>query len=216
VLKIVFENENFLAVDKPAGWLSVPGRTGASDPRPCLSDEVKRLRPGALQVHRLDSEVTGLMLFARNADAHRTASLWFEGHQIQKYYSAWTEGARPPEAGPLVWESRLERGKKRAYEAPHGKRSSTRATWLREQRLTSGAKAQVWRLEPRTGRSHQLRYELAKHGFPVLGDRLYGATTSWREHEIALRAVRISFEEAQGATGLGLPDLLAVGELTDG
>ena len=66
VLKIVFENPRFLVVDKPSGWLSVPGRQGEADPRPCLSREL-RARGQVFPVHRLDEEVSGLILFARDA-----------------------------------------------------------------------------------------------------------------------------------------------------
>jgi tRNA pseudouridine32 synthase/23S rRNA pseudouridine746 synthase len=212
VLQIVFENANFVALDKPAGWLSVPSRAGVDDPRPCLGIELQKSHPGALPVHRLDVEVSGLVLFARNADSHRAANAWFESRTIHKLYEAWTEGA-PPAWGsePRLWESSLLRGKRRAYESPAGKPARTRAHWLRTIRVpATGAEAQAWHVEPLTGRSHQLRYELALHGFPILGDELYGAKTPWKSGAIALRAIRIDFSEVAGAADAGLPARLEV------
>jgi tRNA pseudouridine32 synthase / 23S rRNA pseudouridine746 synthase len=207
-MELLFENPHFVAVDKPAGWLTVPGRTGTADTRPCLGRTLeaeldKRLYP----VHRLDAEVSGLVLFARDETAHRIANAWFEAHTLRKRYEALTEG----EALELVpgreveWRSQLLRGKKRAYVSPHGKLAVTRATFVRPH-----ADALLWRLEPLTGRSHQLRVHLASHGFPILGDTLYGARVSLAAGGIALRAVSLSFAACPEAASLGLPDRLAV------
>ncbi|MBI3543616.1 MAG: RNA pseudouridine synthase, partial [Deltaproteobacteria bacterium] len=168
MIKVIFENENFVVVDKPAGWLSVPGRSAGADPRPCLSHELRARWAGALPVHRLDGEVSGVILFALGADAHRAGNAWFEGRLVKKRYLALTEGAPPPDPREAkLWECRLARGKKRAFEAPHGKPAVTRALWLRQRNELD---AQEWLLEPLTGRSHQLRYEPFRHGHPILGD----------------------------------------------
>jgi tRNA pseudouridine32 synthase/23S rRNA pseudouridine746 synthase len=204
-MKAVFENQHFIAVDKPPGWLTIPGREPASDQRPCLSREVSKSGK-ALVVHRLDAEVSGLVLFARDAAAHRAANSWFEGRLVCKTYEALTEGSPTGEWRPgqaFEWTSRLLRGKKRAYESDRGKESVTRAIWLGEKKG-----AQRWRLEPRTGRAHQLRFELARHGFPILGDGLYGSTRSFEREGIALRAVELDFGKCPDAAALGLPEKL--------
>lgn len=250
---VFFENEHFLAADKPSGWLSVPSRQGAADPRPCLGVELAKAKGRLWPVHRLDEEVSGLVLFARHAEAHRVANAWFEGRQVHKRYEAWTEGQPPPSAvvgtaqvaskvgavdAWLRWESTLLRGKRRAYESPAGKPSVTLVRWLRTIAL-GGAQAQVWELEPLTGRGHQLRYELAKHGCPIVGDALYGAKTEfWARaghveqvggvaqaghaaqagsgvRAIALRARRLDFTECPNATAYGLPPQIEVQGLTD-
>ncbi len=215
MVKTIFENQRFLAVDKPAGYLSIPGRTGAADPRPCLVT-ILRTQAGIdlLPVHRLDVEVSGLVLFAKDAQAHRAANAWFEARNIHKTYQAWTEGTAPATTEMLLWESLLQRGKKRTFESPHGKPSSTRAQWLAERRF-KGTPIQLWQLEPLTGRSHQLRVELAKHGHPILGDELYGAKRPFRDGAIALRAVQIDFKACPGALEYGLPDFVEVEGLSD-
>lgn len=213
-MRIAFRNEHFAAVDKPAGWLSVPGRFGAADPRPCAGLELQaRLGQRVWPVHRLDAEVSGLLLFALSADAHRAAGAWFERREAGKRYEARTEGdargLQPAQA--WEWRSRLLRGKKRSYESPRGREAATRARfdgrdgeWL------------AWRLEPLTGRPHQLRVHLAAHGFPIAGDVLYGATRPWPAGGIALRAVRLEFSRCRNAGSWGLPEALEVGGLGTG
>lgn len=203
-MKTYFENEHFIVVAKPAGVLTTPARFADKDPRPVLGLILQeKLKQQIFPVHRLDFEVSGLVLFAKNSQAHAAGNAWFEKKQIQKIYEAYSEGQCDYQLGEkLEWTSKLLRGKKRAYESPVGKQSFTKAQFL-------GVKAQLlhWYLEPVTGRSHQLRYELAKHNFSILGDKLYGSQKPYKENEIALRAIKILFsEEAQSKWGL--PDQL--------
>lgn len=207
--KVVFENPRFLAVDKPSGVLTVPGREGESDTRACLSTELSRSSGRVWPVHRLDFEVSGLVLFAKDAEAHRVANGWFESRDIKKLYEAWSTGAPAPDWKPgqrFEWTSNLLRGKKRAYESPHGKPSVTIAAWM-----GLGPKQCLkWHLEPLTGRSHQLRYELSRHGFPIIGDKLYGSTESLGENMIALRSIRLDFSGCSAAKQYELPELISV------
>jgi len=157
-------------------------------------------------------------MFARNSRAHRAASGWFEGHALQKTYEAIAlpnESCKElhsetPQGQPLIWEAVLVRGKKRAFEASHGKKSLTRAWFVRELELggaPAAKKHQIWRLEPVTGRSHQLRWEMSRHGIPILGDCLYGGAPLGVPvcDAIALRAVQLSFSEKVDASAFGLP-----------
>lgn len=200
-IKRIFENDDWVVVEKPPGWLTTPARS-KDDPRPCLGlklqDEIgKQIYP----VHRLDFEVSGLVLFAKNANAHRIASGWFEHGTVVKTYIAETiPGLGEPPREWQEWKSKMLRGKKRSYVSPHGKECVTEA------RVTSvGADSWTWELRPLTGRAHQLRVELANHGAPILGDVLYGGPA--REMgEISLRAVAIGFERVPADERLGLPD----------
>lgn len=202
----VFENESFLIVDKPPGTLSVPSRIGAKDPRPCAL-AIWQAETGARlwAVHRLDAEVSGVLCFAKSPDAHRLASQWFEHRAVKKLYEAVTEGESAPAEPEQRWESRLARGKRRAYEAPFGKPSLTEAQFSGPaEGLPSGL--WLWRLIPHTGRPHQIRFELFKHGYPVWGDSLYGAKLAFPlPSAIALRAVRLDFTACSGREPLGLP-----------
>lgn len=225
-MELVFDNEHFVAADKPAGWLSVPSRLGERDARSCLGRELEKSLGARLwPVHRLDEEASGIILFARDAPSHAEASRWFEHRLVTKTYEALTGiPASGLPAGPRerIWQSRLLRGKRRAYESSHGKPATTRAVLLGEVDA-NGSPALAWTLEPITGRSHQLRYELALHVAPILGDVLYGAASRLPGagagdsdgDAIALRCVRLEFDDESGANRLGLPAHLQARSLAD-
>jgi len=138
--------------------------------------------------------VTGLIIFAKTADFHRGANRLFENREIKKTYQAFTDTASFVKGDKIRWTSKLLRGKKRAYEAEFGKPSVTEGHVYEE-----NPKYLEWRLNPLTGRSHQLRYELFKHKCPILGDALYGSTREWPEG-IALRSLQIEWPEDFAAT----------------
>lgn len=196
-MTVLFENEHLIAVDKPACVLTTPART-PDDPRPCLGRDLqKQLGVQIYPVHRLDFEVSGIVLFAKNPKAHTAAQKWFEHAQVLKTYEAVAESGEGP-AEWTEWRSKLVRGKRRSFEAPHGSPALTRA------RVTD-AQAKRWELQPITGRPHQLRVEMAKHQAPIQGDKLYGARET-PHAGIALRAVRLDFSKIEDR--LGLPETL--------
>lgn len=203
-LDTLFENEQFIIVDKPGGWLSVPSQWGEEDPRPVLSIELsKKMGAQIWPVHRLDLEVTGIVLFAKNARAHQVANTWFEERSIDKTYEAWTEGPAPSTAF-TEWSSVLQSGKKRAFESPKGKLAVTRAFWKKSVEF-QGTEAQQWFLDPITGRRHQLRVHLAKSGHTILGDKLYGSTREFFPSVLALRAVKLDFSKCEEAKRFNMP-----------
>lgn len=198
--KIIFQNESFVVVDKAAGVLSVPSRLGEKEERSCVGTLLQNeLGQQIYPCHRLDFEVSGLLLFALNKEAHRIASRWFEQGEIQKKYEAWCSGISPTFT-TAVWLSKLLRGKKRAYETPHGKESITNVKYLG----LNGQGVLRFELEPVTGRSHQLRFEMFKHQFPILGDELYGGKPSVRQG-IALRSFSIDFSRCPERERFKLP-----------
>ena len=192
--KTIAETSDWIVVDKPAGMLTVPSRQGALDERPCLKALVAEMLGRQIwAVHRLDVEVSGLVLFAKTADFHRSANQAFENHLARKTYEA--VSARPADfrgepGQEWTWKFKLVRGKKRSFEAPHGKLAITRAhiEKISESRIH-------WTLWPETGRSHQLRVSLARIDCPIVGDRLYGSQTLWTGEGIALRAVALKIAD---------------------
>ncbi|RYZ81171.1 MAG: RNA pseudouridine synthase, partial [Proteobacteria bacterium] len=172
-------------------------------------------------VHRLDFEVSGLVLFAKNAKSHSAANGWFENRQVSKTYLAITELQNYAHIPPNIpnpripvatvpgndheWKSLLLRGKRRAYEHASGKPSQTIARVL-----ASTKKHVLWQLHPKTGRPHQLRYELGRHGFPICGDALYGSNVVFSPGGIALRSSAIDFSATPGAASFGLPERVEV------
>lgn len=206
--RVVQQLQDWLIVDKPALTLSVPSRLGVDDPRGCLGVELQRaLGRQIFPVHRLDFEVSGVMLFALNPEAQRQGARWFESRMIAKEYEAVTKvsGRNVGDKGEI--RQQLRRGKRRAYESPHGEWAET-AWHLRERNPTQGW--DFWSLWPRTGRSHQLRVAMASLGAPILGDELYGGRKMDWKVGIALRARSLGLERIPESERLGLPERIEV------
>ena len=218
--RVEFSNAHVVVVDKPPGVLTVPSRTGAADPRAVLGRKLEAALGSRLwPVHRLDFEVTGLVLFARSAEAHRIANAAFESRRVRKRYRALCENAEklPALPAPFTWQSLLVRGKRRSFAAPHGKPALTRAV---AESLTPAAPhvtptedapttLAVFTLDPETGRPHQLRVHLATAGFPIAGDTLYGAkTTLTIPDAIALTAFSLEFMDPNDRAALDVPAIL--------
>lgn len=216
MIDIVFENGDFALCDKPSGVLSTPSRI--KDERFCLGTELeKHLGLQIFPVHRLDFEVSGLVLYAKNADAHRASNGWFENRLVDKVYRALSttqnfdhipaniSNSRAAidlrEQQDFDWKSMMLRGKKRTFESPQGKPSLTQAHCLGS--LDGGWFR--WDLHPVTGRSHQLRFDMSRHGFSILGDELYGSRVKLSKNTIALRSYRIDFTRCLDAKSFGLP-----------
>lgn len=172
-LEIVFEDEYLLVVNKPAEFLSVPGKT--------ISDSVytrmKAKYPdatGPLIVHRLDMSTSGLLLLAKDKKVHQVLQQQFIKRRVQKRYVALLEGNLPEETGMIELPLRVDLDDRPrqlvCYE--HGKRAVTK--WEVVERR--GDQTLVY-FYPITGRTHQLRVHAA-HSLglksPILGDDLYG------------------------------------------
>lgn len=163
----LYVDDHLLVLDKPAGLLSVPGR---SEPD-CLSARAQALWPDALVVHRLDQATSGLLVMARGLPAQRRLSLAFEKRRIDKRYVAVVEGEIAEDGGtvslPLIvdWPNRP----RQVVDALRGKPALTH--W---QVLARGHGRTRVALQPVTGRSHQLRVHLQAIGHPIVGDDLYG------------------------------------------
>lgn len=177
-IALLHADDALLALDKPAGLLSVPGR--GADKQDCLSARVQRLYPDALIVHRLDMATSGLLLMARGADMQRRLSMAFEARAVHKRYVAVVAGHVPAPDGdgwgeidlPLLtdWPNRPLQKVDAA-----GKPSLTRWRVLTHEQDAGGRPQTRLELEPVTGRSHQLRVHLQAIGHPILGDALYAA-----------------------------------------
>lgn len=246
MIQIVWQNKEIVVCDKPALVLSVPSRD-RNDPRPCLGLELQNyLGQQVYPVHRLDFEVSGLIIFALNEKSHRETQSWFSQKLIQKKYMAltpqqsfshWPEHIQterqliPPQTGlEFVWKTQLFKGKKRAFESAHGEWAETKAKIVGLERrnaaqdrvkndtqndikdgVKEGPLFLSWELYPITGKSHQLRFELSRRGFPIVGDQLYGSQLSaadFQESGILLRAVELELGSVNQS--LGLPKNISI------
>jgi len=175
MIPVLYQDDSLLAVDKPSGCLSVPDRW---DPdAPVVSAELARDWGKLLVVHRIDKDTSGVLIFARNADAHRALSTAFESRSVAKVYRALVRGS--PEWEETSCELPLlpdgDRLHRTVIDARRGKASVTRFKVLARY-ASSGAfpGAALVEAAPETGRTHQIRVHLATLGNPCLCDPLYG------------------------------------------
>lgn len=191
-LDILYQDDALIAVDKPSGLLSVPGR--GPDKQDCVLQRLRQQWPSALVVHRLDMGTSGIMIFALQAQAQRDLSALFERREVEKRYLALVRGRPDPSEGdidlPLVADWPRRPRQKVDFES--GKAAHTRYQTI-EARPDAGLSRLA--LTPTTGRSHQLRVHLAELGHPILGDELYAdESTRAMSERLMLHAERLSFE----------------------
>ncbi len=195
-LAIIYEDEWLIAVNKPAGLLSVPGRY--RDRQDSVLSRLRHLLADGMalaSVHRLDQETSGILLLARDRQTHRQLSQQFQQRQIHKVYEAILSGAVTVEQGVIelpLWGDPENRPNQKV-DWQHGKPSLTHFQVIARE-------ADYTRVEftPLTGRTHQLRVHAADArglGVTILGDRLYGccAITS----RLHLHARELRFQHPQ-------------------
>lgn len=164
-MRILYQDADFLIIDKPSGLLSQPGKTIEDS----VQSRMQALYPQSALVHRLDMSTSGILLVALHARAHGLLSKQFQDREVSKAYQALVYGKLPAPVGrielPLMcdWPNRP---KQMVHEdGRHG------LTWW--QVLAEEANLTRVRLTPSTGRSHQLRVHTSHLGFPIIGDDLY-------------------------------------------
>ena len=191
MLRIVYEDDELIVIDKKYGLLSMgTERENRKTAYHILSEYVKRADPRNLIfiLHRLDRETSGLMMFARSMQVQeKMQSRWNETVLERKYYAV-VEGVPAKAEGRIV--SYLAENKAfQVYvtDAENGREAITRYRVLKE----NGAYA-LLELELETGRKNQIRVQLAHIGHPVAGDKKYGAKTNPLDR-VALHAGSIVF-----------------------
>ena len=172
---ILFEDDRYLALEKPPG-ISMATRPGEPDADCRVARALGAKAPEGLRlVHRLDVGTSGVVLLARDPDAHREASRLFQERRVRKTYRAVVWGRPVPPRGTIDRALAIDRRDRRKMRVdPAGKHAVTRyATAERWPSVT------LLSLEPETGRTHQIRVHLASAGHPIVGDDLYGGPR-WR------------------------------------
>lgn len=189
-IRILHEDAAFLVVDKPTLLLSVPGR--ADDNKDCLITRLQQNGyPEALIVHRLDWETSGIILLARNPDAHRELSRQFHDRETEKAYTALCWGQPEQESGSIDLPLRYDPPTKPRHVVCHEHGRNALTYWRVLERFEDGCRVE---LTPITGRSHQLRVHMLSLGHPLLGDRLYAHEQALAAHErLCLHASMLAF-----------------------
>jgi len=169
-LDILYQDEDIVVLNKPAGLLSVPGREKKHSDS--LALRILRIYPTACVVHRLDLATSGLIILAMRKSAQSHIGRQFQQKVIDKTYYARVEGIIEQDSGlvdlPIRcdWENRP----RQIVDFEQGKSSQTEWKVIQREKQTT-----VVELTPLTGRTHQLRVHMQQIGHPIVGDDFYAS-----------------------------------------
>lgn len=197
---IVYQDNDLVAVNKPAGILCVPGLSTPVN----LFDSVKKRFPNARVVHRLDMATSGLVLFALHHPAQKNLGQMFENRNIRKSYSAIVHGIVKDDTGEIHssiicdWPNRP----KQKIDWVGGKKAITYFNVT--QRIKDKNQTRVL-LHPHTGRTHQLRVHMLQIGHAIIGDAFYQTLSLTQEHDrLLLHAETLEFPHPMHNTKINL------------
>ena len=172
-MDILHVDDFILVINKPAGLPVLPD--GWEPDAPYLVKLLEAEYGKIWIVHRLDKVTTGVLVFARTAEAHRDLSLQFEKHQAMKTYHALAEGHPSWDQATASQPLRGNVGHRHRTIVDRRKGKASRTLFKVIQRVRGYVLLEA---QPITGRTHQVRAHAAALGFPLLGDILYGASSS--------------------------------------
>ena len=196
--RILYEDNHLIAINKLPGELAQPDETGEDDLSVAVKAYIKEAyqKPGDVFlgiIHRLDRPVTGVMLFAKTSKALARMNTMFSSREVQKTYHALVRGVPTPEAGTLVHHlvKHQATNNTRAFNKPvmHSKLAE-----LDYRTLEVYGETALMEVMPKTGRSHQIRVQLAAIGCPIRGDIRYGPKPPNADRSICLHAAALAFQ----------------------
>ncbi|MGJ8697004.1 MAG: RluA family pseudouridine synthase [Verrucomicrobiaceae bacterium] len=191
-MTIIYQDDDLVVVEKPSGFLSVPGR--GPEKIDSVSHRIRTQFPDCIvqpAVHRLDMDTSGLLVLAFTTEAHRHLSIQFQERQVEKRYEALLEGIITEAGGVITLPFRLDVENRpiQIYDPVHGKIGTT--VW--EKVAIEGEFTRI-SFKPLTGRTHQLRLHSAHPkglGTPIVGDPFYGTATE--NGQLKLHACELTF-----------------------
>lgn len=231
---IIFEDEDILVVDKPAGLIVNKADTSVGKPtlqewvekklgRSPHENSVSDFLSRAGIVHRLDKETSGLIIIAKDEESFANLQAQFKNREVEKIYEALVHGRVVPDTGEInVPVGRLPWDRKKFGVVADGKEARTLYKVLRRYVAKYGKKEEEFTLVkvyPKTGRTHQIRVHFKYLGYPVVSDLLYGGRKSARDDRKILgrhflHAKRIKFSHPKSGEKLELESSLP-SELVD-
>ena len=190
---IVYEDDDLAIINKPAGMMVHAGAGATDDARnrgtlvnallhhfASLSGVGGEMRPGI--VHRLDKETSGLIVVAKNDEAHRKLAEQFSRREVKKKYIALVHGWVKKDSGTISASISRDRARRTRMTTRHSAGREAVSHYSVTRRLdTSFGKFSLLEIKIDTGRTHQIRVHMASLGDPVVGDTLYGAARELRK-----------------------------------
>jgi 23S rRNA pseudouridine955/2504/2580 synthase/23S rRNA pseudouridine1911/1915/1917 synthase len=168
-IETLYEDDDLIIVNKPAGLLVVPDRFNAL--LPSLNKELEKKTGQKIWiVHRLDRDTSGVICFAKNEHAHRYLSILFQERDVNKFYAGLVNGIVVPEQGRIEgYITEHPAGNGRMMVAKKGKLAVTDYKVVEQWPLYSLLQFQI-----HTGRTHQIRVHMRSIGHPIACDEIYG------------------------------------------
>ncbi len=199
-LQVIYEDNHLIAVNKPAGVLVQGDETGD---RP-LDDMVKEYikirydKPGDVFLgvcHRIDRPVSGAVIFARTSKALERVNKLFADREVHKTYWAIVNERPDPLSGKLVHflDKDRERNITKVLDGPSRRHPGAKEAELTYELIASLGNQHLLEVNPTTGRSHQIRAQLATIGCKIRGDVKYGAPKANADGSICLHCRSMSF-----------------------
>ena len=180
-LKLVYEDEYLIVVEKKQGLLTVPVNAGSKEMMvfSILKAYVKKQNPrnGVYVVHRLDRETSGLLVFAKSAELQEYMRTYWKELVKERTYVALAEGSLEKKEDTITTWFTEDKRNAMVYSSPvddGGDKAVTHYKVLRERTMPDGNVISLVELHLDTGRTNQIRVHLASIGHPVVGDRKYG------------------------------------------
>lgn len=184
-IDIIFEDEYIIVVEKPPGTLSIPDRHNKSIPS--VLGILRKTRENVYTIHRIDKETSGILIFAKDEQSHKTLSLAFQERNVTKKYLAFVRGIIHPSSGEINAPIRKSATSSLMKVAANGKDSHTKYELIEAYKNHS-----LISIELLTGRTHQIRVHMAHVHHPLMIDDLYGYADAFYLSEIMGRKYKIN------------------------
>jgi 23S rRNA pseudouridine1911/1915/1917 synthase len=198
-LEVLYEDNHLIAVNKAAGVLVQEELV----PMVKIYLKEKYQKPGNVFVgliHRLDRNVSGIVLLAKTSKGASRLSEQFREHMTEKMYHAWVEGVpkkkRETLGHFLVKDEKINKTSVHEYEADGSQDAELSYEFVETKDSKEFGQCSLLKIFLKTGRSHQIRAQLSYIGLPIVGDKKYGSKTALPDQRILLMATELHFMTA--------------------
>ncbi len=197
-LEIIFENVDYLVVNKPAGLISEVNPFESPTVESLVFDHLakQKKKPFVGVVHRLDRVTSGVMVFAKKKSTLKKLNAFFQEKSVQKTYWAITDKCPLEKSGSLNHFLFKDQKNKKAI-IHSTKFKNTKPCSLEYEIVKESAGVYLWQILPKTGLFHQIRAQLAFIGCPITGDEKYGSEIPYHSLAVGLHARKIGFPDIE-------------------